>query len=193
MLCWGLNTQYQLGVAPPGHDGPESCSNQACSTRALLVLGLETLPVAAGAFGEAHTCGLFVDRTVICWGLNESGQLGFPLSTGQDQQSPINPVTNLAGAVALAAGSAHTCALLAGGAEVCWGSSANGDLGIGSEPGIVTTPAVVALHGVRSIAAGFASSCAIGDRAVACWGNDASGQVGDGLVGSDAMLPSVVQ
>jgi alpha-tubulin suppressor-like RCC1 family protein len=193
MLCWGLNTSYQLAVTDVGVAGPENCANQQCSTRALPVKNPPG-PITGGAAGEAHTCGLFADRTVICWGLNESGQLGFDLQYGQDQQSLVIPVTNLAGVLSLAAGSSHTCALLAGGTEMCWGGGSNGDLGVGSDPGLVTTPVVVGnLHGVRAISAGLTSSCAIGDRAVDCWGRNGSGQAGDGVAGPDVFWPSVVR
>src|SRR5688500_7655400 len=87
-----------------------------------------------GAFGN-HTCLVKEDATVHCWGSNDSGQLGNGSGgPGQFETSPVR-VTNLFGAISVAAGSSHTCALRADGTVVCWGSNGSGQLGNGT-----TTP-----------------------------------------------------
>ena len=62
--------------------------------------------------GSSHTCALFSDSGVRCWGENGSGQLGD--NTTDDHHTPV-PVSSLGNAVAIAAGGAHTCALLSDG------------------------------------------------------------------------------
>ncbi|MDB5214444.1 MAG: regulator of chromosome condensation [Myxococcaceae bacterium] len=82
----------------------------------------------------------------------------------------------------VAAGTSHTCAVLAGSAR-CWGLAADGELGNGST---VDRSAAVAVSdlgtGVVHIAAGAQHSCAvIEDGSVQCWGKNDSGQVGQPL------------
>jgi alpha-tubulin suppressor-like RCC1 family protein len=59
------------------------------------------------------------DGTARCWGGGEVGQLG----NGGFVRRPVPVVVNgLINAVALAAGRAHTCALLTDGTVACWGA-----------------------------------------------------------------------
>jgi len=62
--------------------------------------------IAAGPF---HTCALLKNHTVKCWGRNGEGQLGD--GTAIDTATPV-VVKSLSGAVQIAAGNNHTCALL---------------------------------------------------------------------------------
>ncbi len=68
--CWGLNTDGELG------SGPSATAN---SSTPVAVAGLgPALDVTAG---DTHTCALLKDRTVWCWGSNDSGQLGAKTNT----------------------------------------------------------------------------------------------------------------
>jgi alpha-tubulin suppressor-like RCC1 family protein len=60
--------------------------------------------------------------TVLAWGFNGSGELGD--GTTIDRASPV-PVQGLTGVTALAAGNAHSLALLADGTVRAWGSTAS--------------------------------------------------------------------
>ena len=71
------------------------------------------------------------------------GGLGRWLS-GSGRVSEIEGESPPAGAVALALGAVHTCALLTGGAVKCWGGNDNGQLGIGSNS-MQTSPQAVSL------------------------------------------------
>ncbi|GEJ56471.1 RCC1 domain-containing protein [Anaeromyxobacter diazotrophicus] len=85
-------------------------------------------------------------------------------------------------ATAVAAGFAHTCALLEDGAVRCWGANEHGQLGDGTAQGSAV-PVAVALPGPASaLAAGFVHGCAVlaQDGAVYCWGDNTTGALGDG-------------
>ena len=99
------------------------------------------------------------------------------------------------------------CALLAEGTVACWGANDYGQLGIGTASGPETcragwlgspvpcssSPLIVpGLHGVVSIAAGAAHTCAaLEDGSVRCWGYNVFGQVGNGTT-NDAHTPAPV-
>ena len=84
--------------------------------------------------GENHTCALFNNGTMRCWGRNHVGQLGYgttvPVGT-----TPANvPYTTtdvplLGVGTKLAVGGNHTCALLNNGLVRCWGNNQYGQLG----------------------------------------------------------------
>ncbi len=104
------------------------------------------LPYSVSA-GGSFACALLEDGTVRCWGDNSVGQLGNG-RTARDPQgavaviaTPGAALTNpLQSAIAVTAGSAATCALIADGSLRCWGSNQSGALGNGtttSQPGPV--------------------------------------------------------
>jgi len=64
LVCWGSNSHGQLGDDTLDDSDDET-----------LVVGLEKYVIVLAA-GEKHTCVIFSDETVACWGKNEFGQLG---------------------------------------------------------------------------------------------------------------------
>ncbi len=164
--CWGLNSVGQLGSG-------------AVSTTARLVPG--AVPGLSGvrsiAVGSGHSCAVRGDGSVVCWGANNSRQLG----TGDtsNRMTP-EPVTGLSGEfVAVSAGLSHTCALRMDGAVFCWGLNTSGQLGNGgtSSAGPVAVTGVLAVE----LSAGYLNTCVrLVDGAVRCWGQNSYGQVGDG-------------
>ncbi len=84
---------------------------------------------------------------------------------------------------AIAAGSAHSCALRGNGEILCWGSGARGQLGNGTIGAGVGSPLPTLVSGVSDaveLVAGYDHACARrSDGSVACWGANDYGQLGD--------------
>jgi cysteine-rich repeat protein len=130
--------------------------------------------------GEAHTCVLFQTGGVRCWGAGSAGQLGYgnTNSIGDNETPASAGNVNVGGSVVqIAAGRAHTCALLSTGNVRCWGLNNFGVLGYGNtnDIGDNETPAsagdVNVGGSVIQITSGFARTCALlSTGSVRCWG-----------------------
>jgi alpha-tubulin suppressor-like RCC1 family protein len=184
MRTRGTHTVLALVVAAT----VASCSSRDASEDAA---GPRVVQVATGV---GHSCALLRDGSVKCWGYNAMGQLGVPGASrgGEPQQMGSNlPAIDLGQgqeARSIAAGSYHTCAVVADGSVKCWGAGW-GRVDAAS-PGI---PAVNLGTGLRAIevvagsSVGASShSCArLDDGRVKCWGVNERGQLGLGdTVGS---------
>jgi alpha-tubulin suppressor-like RCC1 family protein len=68
-MCWGRNTEGQLGVDTPPYE---------FNDRRSLPVKVEGLPgpLVGIAAGHQHTCGLLQSGGVVCWGSNVNGELG---------------------------------------------------------------------------------------------------------------------
>ena len=97
------------------------------------------------------------------------------------QQVP-SPIV-LTGVAQIAAGNAHTCALIKGtGGVRCWGYGLYGQLGNGGTSNVLSPPSSDVLTGVAQIAAGLEHTCALmsGTGGLRCWGSNNYGQLGNG-------------
>jgi len=170
VMCWGLNTSGQIG------DGTQA--NRLVPTQ---VAGLESGAIAVTA-GANHNCILTAAGEIKCWGQNTQGQLGNGTTTASTIPVLVKGIDP--GAIAVSAGTAHTCAFMADGKAMCWGQNTNGRLGIGSTTASHEPAQVVNLTAdadVVAIAAGNAHSCAISlVEGLVCWGYNNYGQLGNG-------------
>ena len=176
VVCWGA-TGF-LGVAS-FDKGP------------LIVPGLES-GVSAIAVGPTHTCAL-KGKQVLCWGANQSGQLGNGEQT--TVQFELVAVSGLLEEVtALAPGGFHSCAL-ADGRVFCWGGNSFGQLGDGTSQDRLSPVGVQGLDGdTVALSAGLAHTCAVlSTGRVECWGLDRGGLLGGGrLITGEAKPVQVV-
>lgn len=185
--CWGNAHEGRLGN---GQDAPNQLTP------------VDAISLSDGAFavaaGYGHTCALVADGAVKCWGNNFRGPLGDGTQTNRFTAVAVcaNAACNgqLSGAVDIAAGDRHTCALMTGGSIKCWGSNAQGQVGIGqicdpNDPNYpdpascpMTPVNVQGLAGdVIDVSGGIWHTCAVlSTGSVQCWGINFRGQLGDG-------------
>jgi len=78
---------------------------------------------------------------VKCWGYNADGELGNGSTTQSSTPVTVRGITD---AIAVSAGSQHTCAVLSGGGARCWGTNEFGQLGNGKTGNSSIPVAVVA-------------------------------------------------
>ena len=170
--CWGSNGSGQLGDGTTSRKlTPNPVSGGGGSVTARDV-----------AAGSSHTCAVRANSTVACWGLNSSGQLGDGGASGPLSRVPLS-VPGLVNAVAIAAGSFHTCVLVSDGNVRCWGDNQFGQLGDGGASGPLSRVpvSVSGLANAVAIAAGHEHTCALlADGTARCWGDNSIGQLGDG-------------
>ncbi len=189
--CWGANEHGQLGdgttenrLVPTDVDGFSTDEDGDPTTD----------DVTALAAGSAHACAAELGYGIYCWGLNWNGQLG----TNRVKAHISAPVPvlweipPLATVTALAAGSAHTCAVLSVPKKsdeiYCWGDNAYAQLGnaaprrpVNTKPVKVAFPYVPKSATVIALVAGEKHTCAaFSSRELVCWGANDDGQLGGG-------------
>ena len=142
--------------------------------------------------GASHTCALFNNGSLRCWGAGSYGQLGYGNSFSVGDASTTLPYTAgnvpfVGNAVKLAVGANHTCVLLDSGYVSCWGRNKYGQLGYNTTNDVGDSEAIssygyVNLGGTATkITAGQNHTCALMDTGkVRCWGLNSSGQLGYG-------------
>jgi alpha-tubulin suppressor-like RCC1 family protein len=141
------------------------------------------MPASSVSLASSHACVVSAGD-VWCWGSNDHGQAGIASDIPQTKPTKV-----ISGAIGVAAGSSHTCALMHEGTVRCWGAGWAGQLGDGiihaSNPsGYVTaeqSKPIVGLTDVVTLTAGSKHTCAL-TRAgrIFCWGDASVGQMGDG-------------
>ena len=195
-VCWGEYVSGELGNGDSEHypDGD--------ITEASKLSGLVTpADIAALALGDRHSCVRLTSGDVMCWGRNDQGQAGVPLTS----ELVLTPqkVEGASSAQSLVAGGARSCEIVPGEGAYCWGQGAFGELGIGDTstltdcPGFSRcTPAPVRVvdddlgASIVELAVGFEFVCGrLSDGRVACWGRNTHGQIGPKAVEGEVHLP----
>ncbi len=181
--CWGANDVGQLGY---GHTATIGDDESPVDVDAVQ-LGGDAVSLAAGAH---HACALLDSGVVRCWGLGESGQLGYGSNddVGDDElPSDRDPVAVGGTVVELVAGEGHTCARLEEGAVRCWGANDVGQLGYGHTTAIgddesPESAGDVSVGGTATaLAAGAQHTCALLTGGfLRCWGAGLDGRLGHG-------------
>ncbi|WP_146658070.1 hypothetical protein [Enhygromyxa salina] len=182
--CWGHNGGGQIGSGESQDIGDDE-----------VPATVPDLPLPAAvqiAAGGVHTCALFENGDVRCWGFNSAGQLGYGNSAeqpaiGDDETLEGLAVVDLIAPVnGIDVGVLQTCVRVAGQLR-CWGGGSYGQLGLGGVANIgddevpLDVP-VVALGGEPvKLAVDGAHGCAImASGGLRCWGRGDSGQLGYG-------------
>ncbi|MBS1961169.1 MAG: choice-of-anchor D domain-containing protein [Bdellovibrionales bacterium] len=116
--CWGADDVGQLG----------DNVTLASQTSPVTVAGLANM--TSIKLGLKHGCALNASNTVVCWGLDSSGQIGDNASY-TNQPTPV-AVSGLTGVSAIGVGENQSFAILSSGLVYGWGANASGQLGDGT-------------------------------------------------------------
>ncbi|MFZ5896492.1 MAG: RCC1 domain-containing protein [Myxococcota bacterium] len=165
----------------------ESCvDDNQCVAGAFCGAGSCHYKAVQVAVGGGHSCVLLSDGSVRCWGSNSSMELGAGTTAPRSAQPVL--VSGVTDATQIAAQDGHTCALLANGKVVCWGSNFYGALGNSSvtlqksaQPVTVELP---------SAARAISGTCAaLKSGGVYCWGPNIYGELADPSLGTHSAKP----
>jgi alpha-tubulin suppressor-like RCC1 family protein len=180
IACWGHNGAAELG---DGTLDPRVGPVQ--------VTGIDDA-TAIGA-GLYHACAVVTGHKVMCWGWNADGQGG--TATGVTALLVPRRVPHVRGATAVGAGFTHTCAVVTGGAMMCWGANDRGQIGARGTALSSNTPPTAVTRLTRSVASGGGDSqtCALlSTGGVDCWGRNDLGQVANPHAANPQVTPIAV-
>jgi alpha-tubulin suppressor-like RCC1 family protein len=189
--AWGSNDDGKLGVATA--DNPQHTAVQVTS--------LTTAVTKVAAAGGGHSLALLdnIDKTVMSWGRNTSGQLGRSTTTTATPGTVVKETGDLTNVTDIAAGRSHSLFLLEGGTVWACGYNFVGELGDGTTTNRNYAVQVLKangtpLTGAIAVAAGSDHSLALkSDGTVWAWGLNNYGQLGNGapLTGSTLQTSTV--
>ena len=137
LKCFGYNEFGQLGLGDVDNRGDQP--GEMGKNLSRVDLGsFDNVTIQDLSLGSHHVCTRFITSSVVCFGRNAEGQLGYGDADYRGDQ-PFE-IGRMAGAVdfgenqnvtQIACGGLHTCAILDGGRLKCFGSSEFGQLGAG--------------------------------------------------------------
>lgn len=137
--------------------------------------------------GDRHSCAALVSGDVLCWGANDSGQLG--QSINPFETSPIAAVAVDPGdPVREIAATNHTCVRSDNGNLRCWGANASGQADPMNPMPTIEVMALPWFPSVQFLGAGAAHTCGHDGATLSCWGANGSSQ----LTGDPALAPGPV-
>lgn len=193
--CWGAGSRGQLGVRDWYDPWKAGRLAPLAATLHPPRAGEEAGTAAAGGSEGPKSAGLASGArspTQAGWKMPE--ELDADEENGRISRVPLTVDGLATGAMQVAAGAAHSCAVTSRGQLRCWGSNAFGQIGDGSRTTRISPVVVSGLEtGVMQVALGAAHSCALmSDRSVRCWGTNARGELGDGS-GEEHLTPVEVK
>lgn len=183
----GLGGADACAVLP--HSSVISCWNFAGVSAANLnnvvdVDGNTVQDILQVSVGYGFGCAVRAsDHAVLCWGVNDAGQLGRGTVSPNGTLLAAAPVPGVSASM-VSAGFNHACAVTLEGSVQCWGADEYGQLGNGQAN--VATPfpfaspqTVVGLANATMVSAGYEFSCAAtADASVKCWGHNGFHKLG---------------
>lgn len=190
--CWGDNSSGQLGLGDMNQRG----NSTTTVGDQILYVDLGTVSkVHKVTAGNSHSCALFENGKIKCWGGNSNGELGLGDTNFRgslpNQMGDKLPFVNLGNEVAIdvTAGELMTCALFKNGKVKCWGLGQSGRTGYGDQQSRGVKPTdmgdnlawVNLVEGLpaKSIEAEGSSVCAgLLNGTMKCWGANFYGQLG---------------
>jgi len=170
--CWGQNDEGQMG------EGDSGMPKDAL-TPVRVESASDWLGVAAG---QGHVCGIRAPGALYCWGRNTDGELGQGAVSYVQVRTPTR-VQDASDWTTVVAGQNHTCGLRAPGRLFCFGSGADGQLGMSPRANTNVPTQVGDGTDWRSFDTDTFHGCGIrGSGTLWCWGRNAEGQLGTGDV-----------
>jgi alpha-tubulin suppressor-like RCC1 family protein len=174
LRCWGRNSNGQLGYGDKEERSSPSDNFVLTDNAKIIQIAVE----------KNHTCVLFEQGKIKCWGVNNYGQLGY--GDQQDRSRPPSEFvhTGQGKIIQLALGWHHTCVLFEQGKIKCWGNNINGQLGYGdykkrsrpSDEFVQTGP-----EKIIQMALGASHTCVLFEQGkIKCWGGNINGRLGYG-------------
>ena len=189
--------------AVQGYDLATGLGSPTCTLVAQLGAPTPTSPVSTVppiidvVAGDLHSCALFSDGTVQCWGDNTRGALG---DNGSESNASTAVSATISGVTALSANGVETCAIVQGGSVDCWGGDQFGQLGTnspvsscalsnGTACALLPVP-VAGITSAISLSVGASFACAVlSSGTVECWGDNTFGELGNGTIGGTSATP----
>ncbi len=205
--CWGGNSEGQLGLGDINARGDEGFGTDIIEmgdSLPFVQLGTD-MHIRDISAGNEHTCVLFSNGRMKCWGGNSKGQLGLGDNEDRGDEGGVDTATtemhkNLpfvelgtqlrVTALAKGASANHSCALFENGQAKCWGDNDYGQLGLGDtdprgddddEMG-ENLPFIGEGRdfSLEKISLGRKNTCGVSSVFVYCWGNSDTGMLANG-------------
>ena len=198
--CWGDNIMGQLGL----DDNLDRGDNEIPKDVNNVFLGAGLIPKDIST-GRLHSCVLFTNGKIKCWGYNFNGQLGqdvgsIRIGTIPGDMASLQTIQLGAKVLSISCGADHTCALLENNSVKCWGYNSIGQLGIGNSTdvgdevvhiGNLTGISLGTDLTVKKIMAGNDHNCALmSNDNLKCWGDNFKGMLGLGDIINRGDLPN---
>lgn len=160
--CWGRNSRGQVGAGQAGFQPRYSPAQVAAAASWSRV-----------AVGDRHACGLDFNGRLHCWGRNDQGQMGIGAASMRALDRPTAAQTGIPVWTGVAAGYSSGCAVAADQTLHCWGSNADGKIGLGNTTLLAAAPTAVAggVTGWTGVDLRARQGCARrSNGTVSCWG-----------------------